>query len=137
MTTSAILEEIRSLVIDLPIEDRLQLIREIATIASPLAHQSEFSSQKEKYSQRKQQLMSEQNNWFARSTQERRQYAGRYVAVYEGQIVDSDDHQRQLYLRIRDRFGRKPVLLIHADLEQTPIYTVHSPQVNSSDVISV
>ena len=137
MATSAILEEIRSLVINLPMEDRLQLIREIATIAPPLAHQSEFSSQKEEYSPRKQQLMREQNNWFARPAQERQQYAGQYVAVYEGQIVDSDNHQRQLYLRVRNRFGRKPVLLIHADLEQTPIYTVHSPRVNSADVISV
>lgn len=137
MTTSAILAEIRSLVSDLPIEDRLQLIREIATIAPPLAQQSEFASQKEKYSQRQQQLRLEQNNWFARPAQERQQYAGQYVAVYEGQIVDHDEHQRQLYLRIRDRFGRKPVLLIQADLEQTPIYTVHTPPVNSADVISV
>ena len=137
MTTSAILAEIRSLVSDLPIEDRLQLIREIATIAPPLAQQPEFASQKEKYSPRQQQLMLEQHNWFARPRQERQQYAGQYVAVYEGQIVDSDQQQRQLYLRIRDRFGRKPVLLIQADLEQTPIYTVHTPQVNSADVISV
>ena len=130
MATTAILEEIRSLVVNLPIEDRLQLIREIATIGPPSEHQSEFSSQKEKQSRRKEQLMLEQTNWFALPLQERQQYVGQYVAVYEGQVVDRDAEQRQLYVRVRDRFGHKPVLLIHADLQETPVYTVHSPRIN-------
>jgi hypothetical protein len=129
MTATSILEEIRSLVVDLPLEERLQLIREIASIGLSGEQASPSLSQKNTTIQRKAQLLAEQNNWFARPAHERRLYAGQYVAIYQGEVVDSDVDQRQLYLRVRKRFGHQSVLLIHADLAQTPVYTIHSPQV--------
>lgn len=115
------------IVIDLPIEERLQRIRKIASIDLTSSPSREDFSQSEA-NQRKQRLITEQKNWFARPAQERQQYAGQYVAVYESQVVDSDFDQRQLYLRTRNRFGRQPVLIIHADLSQTPVFTFHIPQ---------
>lgn len=128
MTTS-VLDEIRSLVPDLSLADRLQLIRELATLPKP-PKQTPTNRTPEERSQRKEQLSLEQKQWFARPLQERQQYSGQYVAVYQNEVVDSDVDQRQLYLRVRQRFGHQPVLLIPADLAQTPVYTLHSPQVS-------
>ena len=36
---------------------------------------------------------------------------GKWVAVYEGLIVDQDDDPRSLHLRVRDRFGEVPILM--------------------------
>lgn len=130
MTAASILDEIRLLVVDLPLEERLQIIREIATIGLPGEQSAAITSSFKNGNQRKQQLIVEQNTWFARPVSERQQYAGQYVAVYQGEVVDSDIDQQQLYLRVQTRFGHKPVLLIHADLSETPVYTLHSPQVN-------
>ncbi len=38
-------------------------------------------------------------------------YSGRYVAVHQGRVVDSDTDARALYLRIRERYGYIPVLI--------------------------
>jgi len=127
--TISVLDEIRSLVTDLPLEDRLQLIRELATLPRPQQQSAGIRTQEDR-NRRRDQLQNEQTHWFARPVQERQQYRGRYVAVYQNEVVDSDVDQRQLYLRVRQRFGHQLVLLIHADLAQTPVYTLHSPQVS-------
>lgn len=36
---------------------------------------------------------------------------GKWIAMYEGRIVDQDDDPRTLHLRVRDRFGETPVLM--------------------------
>lgn len=127
--TISVLDEIRSLATGLPLEERLQLIRELATLPQP-PKQTPASRTSEERSQRKAQLILEQKQWFARPLQERQQYSGQYVAVYQNEVIDNDPNQRQLYLRVRQRFGHQPVLLIPADLAQTPVYTLHSPQVS-------
>lgn len=38
-------------------------------------------------------------------------YLGRYVAVHHGQVIDHDKDFQQLHTRVRQRFGRRPVLL--------------------------
>ena len=38
-------------------------------------------------------------------------YLGQYVAIHQGQIIDHDKDFQQLHARIRQRFGRRPVLL--------------------------
>ncbi len=47
--------------------------------------------------------------------QERMVYAGKYVAVYQCTIVDSDSNRLALYQRIRARYGNKAVLIIPAE----------------------
>lgn len=38
-------------------------------------------------------------------------YSGKYVAIYNGDLVDQDEDFQQLHHRIRGRFGVKPVLI--------------------------
>lgn len=39
------------------------------------------------------------------------QFPGKYVAIDRGKVVDHDTHRRQLYLRIRQKFGNTAVLI--------------------------
>lgn len=39
------------------------------------------------------------------------QYAGQHIALYRGQIVDSDEDAQRLQQRVRERFGAAPVLI--------------------------
>ena len=36
---------------------------------------------------------------------------GKWIAMYEGRIVDQDDDEKPLYFRVRERFGETPVLI--------------------------
>ncbi len=40
-----------------------------------------------------------------------KQYLDQHVAIYNGKLVDHDEDFQQLHARIRQRFGRQPVLL--------------------------
>lgn len=39
------------------------------------------------------------------------EYLGQYVAIHHGQVIDHDKDFQQLHARVRQRFGRRPVLL--------------------------
>ncbi len=47
-------------------------------------------------------------------------YLGRYVAIHNGEVVDNDTDVRALHLRIRQQFGRIPVLLRQVTAEKEP-----------------
>jgi len=46
------------------------------------------------------------------------QYAGRYVAVYRGSVIDHDSDVSKLEARVRERLGSLPVLI--APVEPAP-----------------
>jgi hypothetical protein len=115
-------DKIRDLVTPLNAEERLALIQTIAAMES--ANEAGDSSSEE----RRQQLAAEQAAWYARPLEERQSHPGEFIAVYNQQIIDHDPDQRSLYLRVRERFGRSPVLIVHADWEEPPVYTMHSPR---------
>jgi hypothetical protein len=117
-----VLDEIRSLVAPLSAEERLVVIRTIA-IMEPGDKASAVSP-----AERRSQLTAEQATWYARPHSERQRYQGEFVAVRDGQVVDHDPDQRSLYLRARARFGHAPVLIVHADWTEPPVYTIHSPR---------
>lgn len=119
--TKTVIEQVRSLAALLDDLDRLALIRAIASL-SPAKHQQESTM-----FDARSLLSVEQDSWFAHPSAERRQYAGQYVAVHGGQVVDQDKDQRMLYLRVRARYGSTPVLIIHADWDSIPTYTIRSP----------
>jgi hypothetical protein len=54
----------------------------------------------------------------------REKYLGQYVALHERQVVDHDPDFQSLHHRIRQRFGRRPVLLRRVDTgpERTLIF---------------
>ncbi len=58
----------------------------------------------------------------------RRQFLGQYVAVYHGQVVDHGPDFPTLHSRIRQRYGRQPVLLRRVEMEPEPTLTFRSPR---------
>ena len=112
---TGILDKIRPLVSSLSPEDRLALIHAIASEDLPAANQDK--------------LLQEQLTWFARPKSDRQRFAGQFVAVQGNQIIDHDTNQQALYLRIRTAFPGQPVLIVHADWDETPTFTIHSPHV--------
>jgi hypothetical protein len=75
---------------------------------------------------REKRIRVEAKAWYAMPVETRTQYQGIFVAVYNGEIVDSDRNQRTLYLRAKERFGREPVLLVEGGDQPMPTYQSHS-----------
>jgi hypothetical protein len=57
------------------------------------------------------------------------QYAGRFIAVHEGQVVDADDDELVLYGRIRERFSMMGVLIKRVTAEVEETWTMRSPRI--------
>ena len=55
-------------------------------------------------------------------------YLGQYVAIHNGKMVDQDEDFRSLHTRIRQRFGRQPVLLRRVEAEPERVWTFRSPR---------
>jgi hypothetical protein len=116
--TSSVIATVRNLVASMTADERLAVIQAIAAIERPpQPSQNEVDP-------RQQALLQEQKYWFQRPVQERRLYANEYVAIYKGDIVDHDPDQRTLYLRVRKRFGRNPVLIVNANFDAIPEYKI-------------
>ena len=54
-------------------------------------------------------------------------YADAYVAFYAGELVDHDCDYLALHHRIRERFGRRPVLIRQSGTESERSWTFRSP----------
>lgn len=133
--TDAIFGEVRRLVGLLSAEERLALIRDIVTAPftygnekranQEISHPSAISDDMD---ERRRVMQSEQEKWYNRPADERLKYAGAYVALSDGEVVDSDPEQRALHLRVREKFGRKPIPIIPAEQSATPEYVIRSPK---------
>ena len=55
-------------------------------------------------------------------------YLGQYVAIHGGKVVDNDEDFQALHGRIRQRFGRQPVLLRQVEIEAERVLTFRSPR---------
>ena len=55
-------------------------------------------------------------------------YPGRYVAMYQGQVVDDDLDQVALLARVEVKYPDLPVLIAQVQSEPEEIYTVRSPR---------
>jgi hypothetical protein len=110
-----ILKKIRPMVNGLSSEQRLALIQAIAAEEPSNTGQDEIAR--------------EQESWFERPAQERRQFPGEFVAVKDGKIIDHDKDQRSLTIRTRALNGGT-VLIIHSDWNETPVYNFHSPKID-------
>ncbi len=52
---------------------------------------------------------------------------GKWIAMYEGSVVDQDESARALHLRVRDRFGEAPIFICQvgpAPVEEIRLRTV-------------
>lgn len=63
----------------------------------------------------------------ARHTDLLQTYAGRYIAMYQGQVVDDDADQLTLLERIEEQYPHTPVLITPVVAEPEETYTVRSP----------
>jgi hypothetical protein len=55
-------------------------------------------------------------------------FAGKYIAMHDGQVIDHDMDQRALHLRIFARLGHTPVLLKRVDHEPERDLIFRSPR---------
>ena len=77
---------------------------------------------------RQKRIVAETEAWCRLPTVERKHYEGMYVAVFQGQVVDSDLDRLQLYFRVRKRFGRQTILITQGGDYPIPVYRVRSPR---------
>ncbi len=45
----------------------------------------------------------------------KKRYLGQYIAMHRGEVVDHDTDEEALWTRIRQRFGRTPVLITRVE----------------------
>ncbi len=61
-----------------------------------------------------------------------KQYLGQFVAVHEGQIIDTDVDFEALFLRLEKRLGDVPVLIRLVSAEPTPELRAPGPRLERS-----
>jgi hypothetical protein len=77
---------------------------------------------------RQKRIAAETEAWYQLPVMERRQYDGQYVAVLNGAVIDHDADRMQLYFRVREKFGRQPILITPGGDQPMPVYRVRSPK---------
>lgn len=58
------------------------------------------------------------------------QYEGLYVAVYQGEVVDSDSEQLPLYQRVAQKYPGETFLLKKVTASPDEIYMTRSPRIS-------
>jgi hypothetical protein len=61
------------------------------------------------------QIEEEQVWWLNLPLDKRARYEGRFIAVHNKQVVDSDEDEDALHKRIRAKYGNMPVLIMPAE----------------------
>lgn len=70
----------------------------------------------------------EMQAYLAMHPQLKRQFLGKYVAIYDGQLIDMDDNFEDLYTRIDAKFPEEFVWLTPVEEEAIPTIVVRSPR---------
>ena len=71
--------------------------------------------QRERSLSDRQKIDEEQEWWMSLPLTERAKYEGKYVAIRERKLVDHDKNEIKLYTRVREKFGKIPVLIMPAE----------------------
>ena len=136
-TKADIFEQVHKLIEPLAQADRLSLIRDILAVRPIQKTKQDTTEHKEKVIQarqeRRQKLKEGQMAWYRHTDDERQQYSGQYVALYQGDVIDSDVDRQTLSRRVRQQFGRRPIPIIPAEQSELPIVTFHSPRLIFSE----
>lgn len=74
------------------------------------------------------QLAVEEETWYRRPKADRMRFAGEYVAVVEGEVIDHDVDQSALVLRTRK--PARSVLIVFADWDAPPVYSFPSTRLS-------
>jgi hypothetical protein len=57
-------------------------------------------------------------------------HAGRYVAIYQGQLIDHDVDQLALYRRVSQQYREAAILIRQVTSSPDEVYTVRSPRLS-------
>ena len=60
-----------------------------------------------------------------------RKHRGQFVAIHQGQVVDHDDDQLALFMRVDERYPDTPVLVKRVLPEFEESYTFRSPRIEN------
>ncbi len=58
---------------------------------------------------------------------------GEHVAIHEGQVVDHDQEPDALLRRVRERFGRTPVLIVQVREQPAREFVIRSPRLSRAE----
>lgn len=118
--------------IALNISDELALaIKEEAAIRGlSVEEYLRFTVKRERTLSVRQKLEQEQAWWFTLPLRERAKYEGEFIAVHERKLIDHDKNETVLYKRIRNTYGKTPVLIMPAEGPRE--IHIYSPRVNHS-----
>jgi len=123
MLDSKLLDQVLPTIKTLSPIERLELIKTIVSIDEPQSQNIESTE-----NAWNQAIQAEAEVWQAKSLAERAPYLGRYVAVFEGNVIDFDESLRALYLRVRMQYPNKPVLITKAETTVPREFSVLSPR---------
>lgn len=121
MLSAHLFDTIRPLVNGLTPSQRLELIRWI--VENPT--EAEETSPDDAWEAH---ISAEAAAWYARPAADRTPYAGQYVAVLEGEVIDHDEDQSALAERIRARYPETPVLITRAEARAPREFHIRSPR---------
>ncbi len=120
--TATIIDQVRRLAAQLSPAEKLTAIR--AIVDSDLVYEQQKPQGDDSYRQ----ILAEEVAWYAQPRIGRAKYAGEFVAVKDGVVVDHDRDQDTLDLRTRENWGDDPVLIVLADWDSPPEYAIMSPK---------
>lgn len=75
-------------------------------------------------------IRQESSIWYGLPPETRNQYLGKFVAVYNGEIVDTDPDRVTLFKRVHKKYGRQPVLLVEGGDHPIPEYRITNVRID-------
>ncbi len=71
--------------------------------------------QRERTLAERQKIEQEQEWWVSPPLTKRANYEGEFVAVHNKKLVDHDKNETKLYTRVREKYGKIPILVMPAE----------------------
>jgi hypothetical protein len=119
MNTLEIVDKVKELVAPLGPAERQSVIRAIEQMESTKSPQDSI--------QTRNQMLIEQDKWFSQPLEIRNQYRNLYIAVQNGQVVDQDESQMALLLRVRKQYPGHSIPILNGNWDEIPIQEFRSP----------
>jgi hypothetical protein len=119
MNTLEIVDKVKELVAPLGPAERQSVIRAIEQTEPTMLPQDSI--------QTRNQMLVEQEKWFAQPLNIRAQYRDRYIAVQNGQVVDHDEYRIALLLRVRKQHPYGSIPILNGNWDEIPIQVFRSP----------
>ena len=88
---------------------------EAATRGVPVEEFLKIVLRRERTLAERRKIEQEQAWWLGRPLSERAKYEGKFIAVHNQQVVDSDEDDSALHQRIRAKYGKAAVLIMPAE----------------------